>query len=106
MTAADVIFYNGAVHPIDPELRRSDALAVREGRIVALGDDVKELKGHRGPVRTAAFSPDGKLAATASEDRTVRIWDVAEAKELRVMKHEQAAIRLTWSPDSIGTSKP
>ena len=47
MTAADVIFYNGAVHPIDPELRRSDALAVREGRIVVLGDDVKELKGHR-----------------------------------------------------------
>jgi WD40 repeat protein len=31
--------------------------------------------GHAGPVRHAAFSPDGKTAVTASFDHTARIWN-------------------------------
>lgn len=36
------------------------------------------LTGHTGAVYLTSFSPDGKLLATASYDRTVRLWNVAD----------------------------
>ncbi|MFE1881237.1 nSTAND1 domain-containing NTPase [Streptomyces diastatochromogenes] len=36
------------------------------------------LLGHTGAVYLTSFSPDGKTLATASYDRTVRLWNVAD----------------------------
>ena len=41
--------------------------------------------GHTYSVNSALFSPDGKLALTASDDNTPRIYEVASGKELQVL---------------------
>lgn len=46
-------------------------------------DVVFVLKGHADTVDAVAVSPDGKLIATASFDKTVKLWDAATGKEIR-----------------------
>ena len=44
------------------------------------------LRGHGGPVRDAVFSPNGKLVATGSDDKTARIWDTSSGKQLALLR--------------------
>src|SRR5262249_15969797 len=48
----------------------------------------------------AAFSPDSRLLATSSFDRTVRVWDAGHGTEVVCLRgHEQAVSCVTFSPD-------
>jgi WD40 repeat protein len=58
------------------------------------------LAGHRGPVRTASFSPDGRFILTASDDRTARVWDVTTGQEVSVLRgHRKGLLSAAFSPD-------
>jgi WD40 repeat protein len=52
--------------------------SVTEGRCVRL------LTGHKGAVTSLQVSPCGRMAASAGEDKRIKIWDLAEGKWIKV----------------------
>jgi WD40 repeat protein len=59
------------------------------------------LMGHTNNVSSVAFSPDGKLLASASYDTTIRFWDVKtrKAKGEPLKGHTDTIWKVVFSPD-------
>ena len=46
--------------------------------------------GHMGQINRIAFTPDGRQLVSASEDKTIRVWDLASGKTVRTIRGESA----------------
>lgn len=58
----------------------------------------KIFRGHHNTVNNVSFSPDGKRIASASDDKTVKIWNL-EGKEIKSIVHPSPVWSVIFSPD-------
>jgi len=59
------------------------------------------LIGHQQAINLVSFSPDGRLLASASFDKSLRLWDGVKGKALGILRgHVQAVYQVCWSSDS------
>lgn len=47
---------------------------------------VRTMRGHKGYIGRIAWSPDGRILASPSEDRTIRLWDTETGKLIRKLE--------------------
>lgn len=60
----------------------------------------RTFRGHQDWVQSIAFSADGKSLASASVDRTIRVWNLANGAVLSTLRGHQGAINaITYSND-------
>lgn len=58
------------------------------------------LLGHQGKVNSVTFSPDGKLVATAGDDRKVMVWNALTGEKLTILSGHKYPVRgVAFSPD-------
>jgi WD40 repeat protein len=61
---------------------------------------IDEFLGHDAPVTALAYSPDGKVLASGSEDRTLRIWNEG-GEEIAQIELDSQITSLTFSADGV-----
>jgi len=54
------------------------------------------LRGHEGAIYDLAWSPDGELLATASQDSTGRIWRAADGALVHVLDGRGGSSTMGW----------
>jgi hypothetical protein len=60
----------------------------------------RRLTGHTDEVNWVAYSPDGRTLAAGSDDKTIRLWDIATGKTRTTLRgHTDRVWSVAFSPD-------
>lgn len=68
------------------------------------GGPILALKGHDNWIQGMAFHPSGRFLVTVSDDKTMRIWDLATAKLRKTIPaHEHFVTSIAWQGKNLAT---
>ncbi len=61
---------------------------------------IRTLTGHSNKVTSVAFSPDGRILASGSDDHTIKLWDLQTGLQIVTLcGHESYVQSVAFSPD-------
>ena len=87
---------------VPPIIRENTINTIQKAQSI---QERNRLKGHDNTVKSVSYSPDRKIIASASDDRTVRLWN-ADGSVLRTLRedgnkfsHDGAVSSVSFSPD-------
>ncbi|KAF5463720.1 hypothetical protein F2P56_013862 [Juglans regia] len=66
---------------------------------VELGKLLHSLNGHRDPVYSVAFSPNGEYLASGSLDRSMHIWSLKEGKIVKTYTGNGGVFEVCWNKE-------
>lgn len=71
-----------------------------EGDPASLGASLQALKAHARKVTSLTFSPNGRWLASASHDKTIRVWDATNGQLQQTLEgHTDGVTSVAFSPD-------
>jgi WD40 repeat protein len=82
---------------VDPEIKENVDQALKQ--TVYNNNEFNRLIGHQNSILGVAISPNDQLIATASMDKTVKIWQ-RDGKLLQPLNHPTSVTRVAFGPDS------
>jgi WD40 repeat protein len=89
----------GHVMPSPPGSRQAGSRAAAR-TIVPQKNTLFTCQGHRSRITSLAWSPDGRCLASSSYDKTARLWDARNGKQVLLYRGHRARVNaLAWSPD-------
>jgi WD40 repeat protein/uncharacterized caspase-like protein len=86
-------------------LTTSTTMSVENSKVAILweidtGREIRSFQGHKAGVLSGAFSPDGRMVITGSDDHTLKLWNAMSGEEIRTFSGHSAEVRsVAFSPD-------
>ncbi len=96
--------HNGIIWTLNFDFKGEKLASAGDDNIINLidlsnGKLLKSFKGHSDAVASVSFSPDNQLLASASYDKSVKLWSLNPPRLPVLQGHQDRVLSVTWSPD-------